>query len=203
MLEEPSTGTDSHRSNCHYRMKCYVFLQILSATYAFHVNNVIISTRNRNIYRTSRFMDEHNSIINPNTSDNSNQLNTIPNSKRRNFILSAGGGIFGGIFSSGDDEQNWASAAENRKPKKSFGPTNEIVKVVNGIKHRRLGGSDIIVSEMGLGTQRWNSDDFNAPDEQACFSFMDEAILKAGVNLIDTAEQYPIPSGNRSREVSL
>ena len=26
---------------------------------------------------------------------------------------------------------------------------------------------------------------------------MDEAILKGGVNLIDTAEQYPIPSGGR------
>ena len=29
---------------------------------------------------------------------------------------------------------------------------------------------------------------------------MDEAILKGGVNLIDTAEQYPIPSGGSSQE---
>lgn len=29
---------------------------------------------------------------------------------------------------------------------------------------------------------------------------MDEAILKGGVNLIDTAEQYPIPSGQKSKE---
>ena len=29
---------------------------------------------------------------------------------------------------------------------------------------------------------------------------MDEAILKNGVNLIDTAEQYPIPSGESAQE---
>ncbi|KAJ1436621.1 NADP-dependent oxidoreductase domain-containing protein, partial [Ochromonadaceae sp. CCMP2298] len=48
----------------------------------------------------------------------------------------------------------------------------------------------------GLGTQRWVSGDSNAPDEKTCFSFMDRAILDSGVNLIDTAEQYPIPSGS-------
>ncbi len=37
----------------------------------------------------------------------------------------------------------------------SNGPTNEVVKSVNGMRQRRLGGSDIIVSELGLGTQRW------------------------------------------------
>jgi aryl-alcohol dehydrogenase-like predicted oxidoreductase len=76
------------------------------------------------------------------------------------------------------------------------GPTNEVLKTVKGMKHRRLGGSDIAVSELGLGTQRWVSTDFNAPDEALCFAFMDKAILQNGVNLIDTAEQYPIPSGN-------
>ena len=124
--------------------------------------------------------------------------NEFPNSKRRNLILSAGGGMFGGIFSFGDNGN--ASAAEFKQQKKPSGPTNEVVKVVNGIKHRRLGGSDILVSELGLGTQRWASDDFNAPSEQDCFKFMDEAILKSGVNLLDTAEQYPIPSGRTSRE---
>lgn len=44
------------------------------------------------------------------------------------------------------------------------------------------------------------SDDFNAPSEEECFKFMDEAILNSGVNLLDTAEQYPIPSGKRARE---
>jgi len=73
--------------------------------------------------------------------------------------------------------------------------------VVNGMNHRRLGNSDILVSELGLGTQRWASSDFNAPSAEDCYAFMDEAILKRGVNLIDTAEQYPIPSdGVRARE---
>jgi hypothetical protein len=79
-------------------------------------------------------------------------------------------------------------------PTASAGPTNEIVGVVDGIRQKRLGGSDIIVSEVGLGTQRWGSTDFNAPDTLECFNLMNRAILESGVNLIDTAEQYPIPS---------
>ncbi len=86
------------------------------------------------------------------------------------------------------------AAASSRLPKGARGPTNEVVKTVNGIRHKRLGGGDIIVSEMGLGTQRWGSGDFNAPDEALCLKFMDRAILDGGINLIDTAEQYPIPS---------
>jgi hypothetical protein len=62
------------------------------------------------------------------------------------------------------------------------------------VRHKRLGGGDIIVSEIGLGTQRWVSKDFNAPDEALCKEMMNKAILEGGVNLIDTAEQYPIPS---------
>lgn len=108
-------------------------------------------------------------------------------SSSRRTILQAGGSIFGiPFFGSGD-----ANAAT---PKGLSGQTNEIVKVVNGMKHRRLGGSDIFVSELGLGSQRWASSDFNAPSKELCYEFMDEAILKRGVNLIDTAEQYPIPS---------
>jgi len=76
------------------------------------------------------------------------------------------------------------------------GATGDVVKVVNGIQHRRLGGSGIVVSEVGLGTQRWCSEDFNAPDERECLAMMDKALLGGGVNLIDTAEQYPIPSRN-------
>lgn len=74
------------------------------------------------------------------------------------------------------------------------GPTNEIVRNVKGMRHRRLGGTGIVVSELGLGTQRWLSTDFNAPNQDLCFDFLDKAILDNGVNLIDTAEQYPIPS---------
>ena len=56
------------------------------------------------------------------------------------------------------------------------------------------------VSELALGTQRWYSSDFNAPNEAQCQAFMDRAILGSGVNLIDTAEQYPIPSDDRRPE---
>lgn len=87
------------------------------------------------------------------------------------------------------------SSGLNNKNNRQENPTNEVVRVVEGMKHRRLGGcGDIVVSELGLGTQRWVSTDFNAPDEKLCFEFMDRAILERGVNLIDTAEQYPIPS---------
>ena len=118
-----------------------------------------------------------------------------------------GAGLFGGIFGNGSSGAANAAVPPTppAAPGSSFkpkGPTNEVVKVVNGMKRRRLGGSDIVVSELGLGTQRWVSVDHNAPDEKLCFDFMDEAILKSGVNLLDTAEQYPIPSGIGSPEGS-
>lgn len=78
--------------------------------------------------------------------------------------------------------------------------TNEPVRVVNGIRHRRLGGTDIEVSELGLGTQRWGGADFNSPDEELCHALLDRGILEGGLNLIDTAEQYPIPSDARKPE---
>ena len=42
--------------------------------------------------------------------------------------------------------------------------------------------------------RRWGSTDFNAPDEATCHAMLDLAVSH-GVNLVDTAEQYPIPSG--------
>ncbi len=70
--------------------------------------------------------------------------------------------------------------------------------MIEGIRHKRLGGrSDIVVSELALGTQRWGGADFNSPDEATCHAFMDEAVLGRGINLVDTAEQYPIPSDRR------
>ena len=86
------------------------------------------------------------------------------------------------------------TSANAAAPPGKAGATNEVVATVNGIRQRRLGGSDLVVSEFGLGTQRWGSADFNAPDEELCHKMMDRAILGGGVNLIDTAEQYPIPS---------
>lgn len=76
----------------------------------------------------------------------------------------------------------------------SAGPANETVTVVNGMRHKRLGGGEIFVSEFGLGTQRWGGADFNSPDEKLCHEMLDLAVLEKGVSLIDTAEQYPIPS---------
>jgi aryl-alcohol dehydrogenase-like predicted oxidoreductase len=109
----------------------------------------------------------------------------------------AGGGLFGLPLFGGSNNNN-ANAVTGKKSPTNKGPTGEVVKVVNGMKHRRLGGSDILVSELGLGAQRWVSTDFNAPSKELCYEFMDEAILKRGVNLIDTAEQYPIPSDGKT-----
>jgi aryl-alcohol dehydrogenase-like predicted oxidoreductase len=64
----------------------------------------------------------------------------------------------------------------------------------SGMRFRKLGSSDILVSELALGTQRWGSTDFNAPDEATCHRMLDMAIA-SGVNFVDTAEQYPIPDG--------
>jgi aryl-alcohol dehydrogenase-like predicted oxidoreductase len=121
--------------------------------------------------------------------------------KRRGLLVS--GSLFGGMFGGGSGDNGSGKAATNLRKGASSngGSTNEIIKQVNGMKHRRLGNSDIIVSELGLGTQRWVSTDFNAPSKDDCYDFMDYAILKHGVNLIDTAEQYPIPSdGSTVRE---
>ena len=70
-----------------------------------------------------------------------------------------------------------------------------------GLRQRSLGSSDIVVSELGLGTQRWGGADFNSPDEATCHRMLDIA-TDFGVNLVDTAEQYPIPSGRGCEEGS-
>ena len=89
---------------------------------------------------------------------------------------------------------NNTSPSPSPSPRARLGPTNEIIDVVEGIARKRLGGTDIVVSEMALGTQRWGGADANSPDAAACEELMNRAILERGVNLIDTAEQYPIPS---------
>lgn len=73
------------------------------------------------------------------------------------------------------------------------------MRVVEGIRQKRLGGSDMYVSEVGLGTQRWVSGDANAPTKRECFDLLDYAV-EHGVNLVDTAESYPIPSTDASPE---
>lgn len=133
------------------------------------------------------------------SSSESSKTPSSTNARRRQLLRAGAGGMFSGLPFFGSDNEAQA-ASQSDKKKRGGGPTGEVVKVVKGMKQRRLGNSDIFVSEMGLGTQRWVSSDFNAPDKELCYEFMDEAILKRGVNLIDTAEQYPIPSGGRTSE---
>ena len=136
-------------------------------------------------------------------------------SRRRSLssamLASAGGGSSGGVSSFltnlfggvANNKANAAAAAvtpsinNTNKEGRLRRPTNEIIKSINGMRQRRLGSSDILVSELGLGTQRWVSADFNSPTKEEIYQFMDKAILNCGVNLIDTAEQYPIPSDSK------
>ena len=78
--------------------------------------------------------------------------------------------------------------------------TNAVAETVNGIRRKRLGNSDLFVSELALGTQRWGGSDFNSPDADLCHALLDRGVLEGGINLIDTAEQYPIPSDGRRPE---
>ena len=80
----------------------------------------------------------------------------FPSPRRRHAVSMMAGGFLSGLF--GDDNNSSggnyvANAAGTINA--GNGPTNEVVKSVNGMKLRRLGGSDILVSELGLGTQRW------------------------------------------------
>ena len=124
-----------------------------------------------------------------------------PPTTRRSFVA-GGAGVMMGDWRDKLMNPFGAAPAEAAVPRSpgSKGPTNEVVRTVNGIRHKRLGAGDIIVSEVGLGTQRWGSSDFNGPDEELCHKFMDRAVLDGGVNLIDTAEQYPIPSDRQRPE---
>ena len=78
----------------------------------------------------------------------------------------------GSLFNFGD-KSSPASAATRKAATGGGGggATNEVVGVVNGMKQRRMGGGDIVVSEMGLGTQRWGGADFNSPDEAGLYTF--------------------------------
>ena len=70
------------------------------------------------------------------------------------MTLMASGNFFSNIFGDGGNN-NIANASIGGTINAGKGPTNEVVKAVNGMKLRRLGGSDILVSELGLGAQRW------------------------------------------------
>ena len=56
------------------------------------------------------------------------------------------------------------------------------------MKYRKLGNSDLNVSELCLGTMTWGEQ--NTP--QQAFEQMDYAVAE-GINFFDTAEMYPVP----------
>ena len=115
--------------------------------------------------------------------------------RRQLLKLGSAAGLLGGGVERLAGRGAATAAAPTAAAPTATGPTNSVVRVVDGIRQKRLGGTDIIVSEMGLGTQRWGSADFNGPDEALCHQLLDRAVLRSGINLVDTAEQYPIPSG--------
>lgn len=91
----------------------------------------------------------------PHTSTNLFAINEEYSLKRRSLMtLMASGNFFSNIFGDGGSN-NIANASIGGTINAGKGPTNEVVKAVNGMKLRRLGGSDILVSELGLGAQRW------------------------------------------------
>jgi len=140
-------------------------------------------------YRISRFSHRRSSIIPKSYKDK------LPISSLTRPLLGLVSFVNGFMKSSSSSAN--AATISDRYPTKM---TNSIVGEIDNIRQKRLGSGDIIVSEMALGTQRWVSGDYNSPDENLCFEFMDRAILKSGINLIDTAEQYPIPSTDSKPE---
>ena len=117
---------------------------------------VIIVLTSHVVYTTAFQPTITHMSIKINDNDASTSIPSSPG-RRRSSIMMAGG-FLSNLF--GDDGNsngiiNPANAVEGVKINSRKGATNEVIKTVNGMKQRRLGGSDIIVSELGLGTQRW------------------------------------------------
>src|ERR1700675_3660568 len=68
------------------------------------------------------------------------------------------------------------------------------------MKHRRLGRTGLVVSEICLGTMTFG----NQADERTSFAILDRAFA-AGVDFLDIAEVYPVPPdfkhAGRSEEI--
>src|SRR5512135_794139 len=68
------------------------------------------------------------------------------------------------------------------------------------MKHRRLGRTGLVVSEICLGTMTFG----NQADERTSFAILDRA-FDAGVDFFDVAETYPVPPdrkyAGRSEEI--
>lgn len=64
-------------------------------------------------------------------------------------MLMASGGSSGGLFSNFfGSKDNSANASIGGSINARKGTTNEVIKTVSGMRQRRLGGSDIYVSEV-------------------------------------------------------
>jgi aryl-alcohol dehydrogenase-like predicted oxidoreductase len=57
------------------------------------------------------------------------------------------------------------------------------------MRYNKLGDSDLLVSEVCLGTMTWGKQN----SETEAMRQLDMAFDKYGVNFVDTAEGYPIP----------
>lgn len=70
----------------------------------------------------------------------------------------------------------------------TYAPRTEPPDAVPGIQRRRLGASELLVSECTLGGMTWGEQNSDAEaSEQLSLAF------DFGVNFIDTAEAYPVP----------
>ncbi len=66
----------------------------------------------------------------------------------------------------------------------------EVKRLTHGMLYRKLGKSDLVVSEVALGTMTWGE---QVTEEQA-HAQLNMAVDEYGVNFIDTAELYPVPA---------
>ncbi|KAK1444099.1 NADH-specific methylglyoxal reductase-related protein [Babesia gibsoni] len=62
------------------------------------------------------------------------------------------------------------------------------------VRYRRLGGSDLVVSDICLGTMNFG---FNV-SESTAHKLMDYAYDEFGINFVDTAELYPLPTSSET-----
>eukprot|EP00638_Chattonella_subsalsa_P006569 CAMPEP_0117759050 /NCGR_PEP_ID=MMETSP0947-20121206/15774_1 /TAXON_ID=44440 /ORGANISM="Chattonella subsalsa, Strain CCMP2191" /LENGTH=379 /DNA_ID=CAMNT_0005579417 /DNA_START=181 /DNA_END=1320 /DNA_ORIENTATION=- len=62
--------------------------------------------------------------------------------------------------------------------------------LTHGMKFRKLGSSDLVVPEICLGTMTWGMQN----TEEEAHQQMDLALDEFGINFLDAAEMYPVPS---------
>ncbi|CAM9260516.1 unnamed protein product [Chrysoparadoxa australica] len=110
------------------------------------------------------------------------------------FLLCAEQGLVDGFSLN----MNSAPAA---KPK--AGEVRSSEYLTEGMRYTKLGSSDLVVSEVCLGTMTWGQQN---SDEEAAEQ-LNMAFDEFGVNFIDTAEIYPVPpqagtQGNTDRAIA-